>query len=212
MLVVLLIVCANVANLLLSRAASRRKEVSVRISLGATRGRLVRQLLTESLVLSTIGGALGVLVGYWSRQLLPFGQTTPIDWRVFAFAAGVSAIAGVLFGLAPALRATRVDLAAVMKETSRSVTGGRNLLSKFLLVTQVALSLVLLIGAGLFVRTLNNLQSVDIGFNPQNLLMFSVNPALNRYDADRTAALFHELQTALAPCPGSATSRSRASR
>jgi predicted permease len=100
------------------------------------------------------------------------------------------------------LRATRVDLALVMKETSRSVTGGRNLLGKVLLVTQVALSLVLLIGAGLFLRTLNNLRSVDVGFNPQNLLMFSINPALNRYDADRSAALYRELQTVLAAVPG----------
>jgi predicted permease len=201
-LLVLLIVCANVANLLLSRATARRKEVSVRLSLGATRRRLVRQLLTESLLVSTVGGALGVLVGYWSRQLLPFGQTTPIDWRVFAFAAGVSAIAGVLFGLAPALRATRVDLAHVMKETSRSVTGGRNVLGKILLVIQVALSLVLVIGAGLFLRTLSNLRQVDIGFNPANLLMFSINPALNRYDADRSATLYRELQTTLAAVPG----------
>ena len=201
-LLVLLIVCANVANLLLSRATARRKEVSVRISLGATRSRLIRQLLTESLVLSAIGGGLGMFVGYWSRELLPFGQTTPIDWRVFAFVAGVSFFAGVLFGLAPAMRATRVDLAGVMKETSRSVTGGRNWLSKTLLVTQVALSLVLIVGAGLFLRTLHNLRSVDVGFNPKNVLMFSVNPALNRYDADRSAQLYRELRTTLATLPG----------
>jgi predicted permease len=199
---VLLIVCANVANLLLSRATARRKEISVRLSMGATRGRLVRQLLTESLLLSGLGGLLGIAVGYWSRALLPFGASVPIDWRVFAFVAGLSMLTGVLFGLVPAIRATRVDLAGVMKEESRSVVGGRSWLGKGLLVVQVALSLVLLIGAALFLRTLQNLRSVDIGFNPNNLLMFSVNPQLNRYDADRTAVLFGQMQDQLKALPG----------
>ena len=121
--IVLLIVCANVANLLLSRATTRHREISVRLSMGATRGRLVRQLLTESVLLSALGGALGLLVGYWLRGLLPFGQNAPFDWRVFGFVAAVSMLTGVLFGLVPALRATRVDLAGAMKETNRSVTG-----------------------------------------------------------------------------------------
>ena len=111
----LLIVCANVANLLLSRAASRHKEISVRLSMGASRTRLVRQLLTESLLLSGAGGALGILVGYWSKKLLPFGQNVEMDWRVLAFVAGVSVLTGVAFGLIPALRATSVDLAGAMK-------------------------------------------------------------------------------------------------
>ena len=165
--IVLLIVCANVANLLLSRATTRHREISVRLSMGATRGRLVRQLLTESLLLSSLGGALGVLVGYWSRALLPFGQNAPLDWRVFGFVAGVSMLTGVVFGLLPALRATGVDLAGAMKETSRSVTGSRTLLSKGLLVLQVAMSLVLLVGAGLFLRTLDNLKNVDVGFDSE---------------------------------------------
>jgi len=200
--IVLLIVCANVANLLLSRATTREREISIRMSMGATRGRLVRQLLTESLLLSVLGGALGVLVGYWSRQLLPFGQNVPIDWRVFAFGAGVSLLTGVIFGLLPALRATRVDLAGAMKESGRSVTGTRTALSKALLVLQVAMSLVLLIGAGLFLRTLQNLRTVDIGFNPSHVLMFNVNPALNRYDADRSALLLTQIQERLAAVPG----------
>jgi predicted permease len=199
---VLLIVCANVANLLLSRATSRRKEISVRLSMGATRSRLIRQLLTESLLLSGLGGVLGIAVGYWSRQLLPFGQTVPIDWRVFGFVAGLSTVTGVLFGLAPAFRATRVDLAGVMKEDSRSVVGARTALTKVLLVLQVAVSLVLLIGAGLFVRTLQNLRTVDVGFNANNLLMFGVNPLVNRYDADRTALLFNQMQEELKALPG----------
>jgi predicted permease len=201
-IVILLIVSANVANLLLSRAAARRKEITIRLSMGATRGRLVRQLLTESLLLSIAGGALGVVVGYWSRQLLPFGQTTPIDWRVFAFAAAVSVVAGLLFGIAPALRATSLDLAGVMKETSRSVSGTRSLLSKGLIVVQVALSLVLLVGAGLFLRTLQNLRGVDVGFDTRNLLIFSVNPSLNRYPPDRSAQLFRQMQEELKALPG----------
>ena len=199
---VFLIVCANVANLLLSRAAARRKELSVRLSVGATRARLVRQLLTESLVLSGLGGALGLVLAYLCRSLLPFGQEVPIDWRVFGFVAGLSAIAGVTFGLVPAFRATRLDLATAMKESSRSVSGTRSRLSKVLLVAQVAISLVLLVGAGLFLRTLSNLRSVDIGFNPDNLLMFAVNPLLNRYEPERTRQLYRQLQDELAAMPG----------
>ena len=141
--IVLLIVCANVANLLLSRATSRQREISIRLSMGATRARLVRQLLTESVLLSCLGGLLGVVVGYWSRALLPFGQNAAIDWRVVGFVAGLSLLTGVAFGLAPALRATRVDLAGSMKESGRSVTATRSWLSRGLLVVQVALSLLL---------------------------------------------------------------------
>lgn len=199
---VLLIVCANVANLLLSRATARRKEISVRLSVGATRARLVRQLLTESLVLSGVGGSLGLVLGYFCRSLLPFGQDVPIDWRVFGFVAGLSALAGVTFGLVPAFRATRLDLASAMKESSRSVSGTRSRLSKALLVAQVAISLMLLVGAGLFLRTLSNLRAVDIGFNPNNLLMFAVNPQLNRYEPDRTRQVYRDLQDQLAATPG----------
>jgi predicted permease len=198
----LLIVCANVANLLLSRASARHREISVRLSMGASRGRLVRQLLTESLLLSGAGGALGILVGYWSKQLLPFGQNAEMDWRVLVFVAAVSVLTGVVFGLVPALRATHVDLAGAMKESGRSVIGSRTWLSRGLLVLQVAVSLVLLIGAGLFLRTLHNLRSVDVGFNPNNLLIFRISPQLNRYDADRTAQLLARMQTTLSALPG----------
>jgi predicted permease len=194
---VLLIVCANVANLLLSRASARQKEISVRLSVGASRVRLIRQLLTESLLLSVIGGMLGMLVGYWSRQLLPFGQTSPFDWRVFAFVTALSFMTGIAFGLVPALRATRVVLSASLKESSRSVSGSRTILSKSLLVLQVAVSLVLLIGAGLFLRTLQNLRNVEVGFNTQNLLLFSVNPQLNRYDEQRIAILYEQMKEGL---------------
>jgi predicted permease len=201
-IIVLLIVCANVANLLLSRATTRRREISLRLSMGATRGRLVRQLLTESVLLSSLGGALGGLVGYWLRALLPFGQKAPIDWRVFGFVAGVSMLTGVVFGLLPALRATRVDLAGALKESGRSVTGSRTILSKGLVVLQVAMSLVLLVGAGLFLRTLENLKSVDVGFDSKNLLMFNVNPGVNRYDPTRVAQLFRQVLERMSSLPG----------
>jgi predicted permease len=200
--IVLLIVCANVANLLLSRATARQREISIRLSMGATRARLVRQLLTESLLLSGLGGACGVVVGYWGRALLPFGQSAPVNWHVFAFVAGLSVLTGIAFGLLPALRTTRVDLADSMKEGGRSVTGTRSLLAKGLLIVQVALSLLLLVGAGLFLRTLDNLRHVDVGFNPTNLLEFGLRPQLNGYDATRVANLYDELVDRLSTIPG----------
>jgi predicted permease len=201
---VLLIVCANVANLLLSRAATRQKELSVRLSLGATRWRLVRQLLTESLLLASIGGLLGMAVGYWGRALLPGvqGQQSPLDWRVFAFVAAITMVTGIVFGIVPALRGTGVDVNAALKETSRSVVAGRSVLGKALLVVQVAISLVLLVGAGLFLQTLGNLRRVDVGFNPENLLLFRVNPSLNRYDEPRMTRLYADLLERLNTVPG----------
>jgi predicted permease len=201
---VLLIVCANVANLLLSRATTRQKELSVRLSLGATRGRLIRQLLTESLLLAFMGGALGILVGYWGRQLLPGppGQIPPFDWRIVAFVLVVTSVTGIVFGIAPALRGTGMNVNSALKETSRSVVGSRSFLSKMLLVAQVAISLVLLVGAGLFLRTLTNLRHVDVGFNPQNLLLFRVNPTLNGYDEKRRTALYRDLLERMKAVPG----------
>lgn len=201
---VLLMVCANVANLLLSRAMTRRKELSVRISLGATRPRLIRQLLTESLLLASLGGALGILVGHWVKQLLPGapGQATTFDWRVLTFVLAVTGLTGLVFGVAPALRATGINANAALKENSRSVVGSRSVLGKSLLVVQVAISLVLLIGAGLFLRTLQNLRHVDVGFNPQNLVLFRVSPQLNRYDEKRSRALYQEMMERLETVPG----------
>jgi len=200
----LLIVCANVANLLLSRATARRKEISVRLSLGATRWRLVRQMLTESLVLSSVGGALGILVAYWGRQLLPGqqGQAAVLDLNVLAFVTGITAFTGVLFGIAPALRATDVDVNASLKETGRSVVGSRSVLGKSLLVVQVAVSLVLLIAAALFLRTLHNLRQVDVGFNPRSLVLFRINPQLNRYDAAKARVFYGQLIDRLGAVPG----------
>jgi predicted permease len=201
---VLLIVCANVANLLLSRATTRQKELSVRLSLGATRSRLIRQLLTESLLLAGVGGALGILVGYWGRQLLPgaAGRMAGLDWRILLFVLTVSVVTGIIFGIAPALRGTGVNVNAALKESGRSVVGSRSALGKSLLIVQVAISLVLLVGAGLFLRTLNNLRHVDVGFNPQNLLLFRVSPQLVRYDEKRTALLYQNMIERVAAAPG----------
>jgi len=201
---VLLIVCANVANLLLSRATTRHKELSVRLSLGATRARLVRQLLTESLLLAFIGGALGILVGYYGKLLLPppVNQGALIDWRVIGFVFGVTTLTGIVFGIAPALRATGVNVNETLKQTGRSVTGARSRLGKSLLVVQVAVSLMLLVGSGLFLRTLHNLRQVDVGFNPQNLLLFRINPSLMRFDEKRQIALYNQLLEKIGTVPG----------
>jgi predicted permease len=200
----LLIVCANVANLLLSRAASRQKEISVRLSLGATRWRLIRQLLTESLLLAGMGGVVGILIGYWGYKLLPTpsGTSTPLDWRVLLFVLVVSGLTGILFGIAPALRGTAMNAGAALKESGRSIAGSRSVLCKVLLVFQVAVSLVLLVGAGLFLQTLSNLRHVDVGFNPENLLLFRVNPALNRYDDAKMFALYRDMLERFAAVPG----------
>jgi predicted permease len=196
---VLLIVCANVANLLLSRAMARRTEISVRLALGATRGRLVRQLLTESLLLSAIGGGLGLLVARWGQPILQSvtEQTSPFDWRVLAFLVAVSTTTGVVFGIAPALGATRAEVNSGLKMNSRTVGRSSSRLGKSLVVAQVTISLVLLVGAGLFLRTVQNLRRVDIGFNPHNMLLFQINPALNGYDAERRNPLYVAIEARL---------------
>jgi predicted permease len=200
---ILLIVCANVANLQLSRAAARQREISVRLSLGATRFRLVRQLLTESVVLAVAGAGLGLAIAYWGRQLLPGPSAqAPLDWRVLVFTGVLALITAILFGIAPALRATGARLSDALKESSRTVAGSRALLGKILLVVQVAVSLVLLIGAGLFLRTVENLRRVDVGFNAQNLVLFRVNPQLNRYDATRISSLYDRMIERLQAVPG----------
>lgn len=209
---VLLIACANVANLLLARGATRQKEIAVRLAIGASRWRLVRQLLTESVLLAILGGAAGVLFAYWGKDLLlnlrPWGGAElaldlKLDLRVLGFTIAVSLVTGLLFGLAPALRATRVDLTPALKDNARSVAGGsRSYLTKSLIVAQVAMSLVLLVGAGLFVRTLRNLQNVDVGFNRENLLLFNVEPGLNGYTNAQIAQLYRQLTERLEAAPG----------
>jgi predicted permease len=208
----LLIACANIANLLLARAATRRKEIAVRLALGAGRFRLIRQLLTESLLLAGFGGALGIALAHWGKDLLlalqPWGGgelalDLKLDMRVLGFTIAVSLLTGLLFGLTPALRATRLDLTPTLKDAARNSSGSaRNSLSKALVVAQVATSLVMLIGAGLFIRTLRNLQSLETGFNHENLVTFSLNPRLNNYPPAQTAQLFRRLLERLEAIPG----------
>ena len=200
---VLLIACVNLANLLLARAALRGPEIKVRLAVGAGRWRLVRQLLTESLLLATLGGVAGVLLAFWAKDalsaltneeagLLPSGVELTLNWRVLAFTLGVSLLTGVLFGIAPALRATNLDLNTALKRSSR-MTGGMSRLSKGLLVAQVAVSGLLLVGAGLFIRTLYNLQRVDLGFNHENLLLFRLQPGQAGYKDERLMRLYQQL-------------------
>jgi predicted permease len=200
---ILLIVCANVANLQLSRATARHREIGVRLSLGATRARLIRQLLTECILLALLGAGAGLLVAHWGKQLLP-GQAgqAPLDWRVLLFAGGLGLCTGLFFGLAPAFRATADTVGATLKDSSRSVVGSRGLLGKSLLIVQVAVSLLLLIGAGLFLRTVDNLRKVDLGFNARNLVVFRINPQLNGYDSPRIASLYGRMIERLEAVPG----------
>ena len=201
---VLLLVCANVANLLLSRVASRQKEFSIRLSIGATRARLVRQLLTESLLLSAMGGAAGFFIARWGQALLPapVGTSAAPDWPVVGFTALVTALAGVVFGIVPALRGTRMEVGTALKESSRSVAGANTVLSRGLLVLQVSISLVLLVGAGLFLRTLGNLRSVDIGWNPRNLVFVRVDAEGAQLDDERKLRFFQDGMDRLRAIPG----------
>ncbi|MFL6273807.1 MAG: ABC transporter permease [Blastocatellia bacterium] len=209
---VLLIACANVANLLLARAALRGPEISIRLAVGAGRLRLVRQLLTESVLLSAVGGAVGVLVALWGKsalvaitesdtQFLPKDVDLSLNLRVLGFTVAVSLLTGVLFGLVPAWRATRPDLASSLKQ-SRRTTGVVSRLSKGLVIAQVALSLLLLIGAGLFIRTLNNLQHVNLGFNQENLLLFTLQPQQGGYKDERLTQFYQQLFARLDNLPG----------
>ena len=202
--VVLLIVCANVANLMLSRAVGRRKEISVRLSLGATRSRLVRQFLTEALLLALAGAALGIVIALFGVQLLPppASGVDVLRGRVLLFAIAAAVVTSLLFGVVPAFRATGVDVNAELKETGRSIAGRRSLLARSLLVVQVALSLVLLVGAGLFLRTLTNLRRVDVGFDPHNILLVRLTPAGSGYDQAHSVELFRTLIDRLGNVPG----------
>ena len=204
--------CANVANLLLARGTARRREIALRLALGASRGRIVRQLLAESLLLACAGAALGVALAWWGRDLLlalrPFGNTTvvldlPLDRRVLGFTTAVTIGTALLFGLSPALRATSVDLNAEFQSGGRTLGGGgRSRLSRGLMVVQIALSLVLLVSTGLFVRTLNKLQQVDAGFNRHGLVLFRIDASSAGYARDQFTALQARLQERLERLPG----------
>jgi predicted permease len=209
---VLLAACANVANLLLARGAARRREIALRLALGASRAHIVRQLIVESLLLAFLGATLGALFAQWSRGLLvglrqfggsPAALNLPLDGRVFGFTLAVTVGAALLFGLAPALRATRINLTAEFQGGVRQLgAGARSRLSQALMVVQIALSLVLLVSTGLFVRTLRNLQNVDPGFNHRQLALFRIDAVSAGYAQEQFAALQARLQTRLESIPG----------
>ena len=217
---VLLIACANVANLLIARAFARQREIAVRLSLGASRGRLVQQLLVESLALSFAGAVMGVFLSVvLTRSLLslvPSGSSPILisarpDLRILAFTLILTSLTGVIFGLVPALRASRVDLWETLKVTVGSITGGSGslFLRKGLVTAQVALSFLLLFGAGLFVRSLQNLQKTDTGVALDNLVAFQLSPALSDYDTPRAMALYQQLQERLRVVTGREVRRIR---
>jgi predicted permease len=205
---VLLIACANVANLLLARAAARRREIAIRLALGAGRGRLLRQFLTESLVLSAVGGTLGLLFALWSsRALTVFFSNqyvdTTLDTRVLAFTLVTSVLSGLLFGVTPALRSSRTEVAETFRgETRRDGPLSRLRLGKLLVAGQVGISLLLLIGAGLFIRTLGNLRAMDPGFRGADVLLATVNPGLSRYTPERTRVFYADLLQRVSALPG----------
>lgn len=212
---VLLIACANVANLLLARASGRRKEIGIRLAIGAGRGRLIRQLLTESVVLAILGAGAGfalALAATRSIAQLQFSLPFPIgfnfspDARVFAFTAGLSVLTGIVFGLAPALRATRPDLARSMKDDSPEPGKSRRFGTRNLLVVfQVALSLVLLVSAGLFLRSLQNAASINLGLRPANVLTMAVDPKLHNYSTERSKQFVSQLRQRISALPGVAS-------
>ena len=210
---VLLIACANIANLLLARATTRQREIAVRMAIGAGRSRLIRQMLTESLLMALGGGALGVLFASWASHALlamvsagsePLPLNVAPDARVLAFTFLVSLATAVLFGTAPALRTTRVHLSPALKDGRGAVSmAARGGLAKALIVSQVALSLVLLIGAGLFLRSLVKLAHVDTGFNAQNVLIFAIDPVDVGYKEDaRLVNLYQQIEQRVGAQPG----------
>ena len=209
---VLLIACSNVANLLIARASARQKEIAVRLALGSRRGRLMAQLVEESLLLSLAGGILGIglaiaidkgLIGFLPQGITPFTLSATPDLRVLGFTLAISLVTGLLFGLAPALQSTRPELAGTLKDQAGGVVGGTAVgLRKALVVAQVALSLLLLIGAGLFLQSLSNLKGLNPGFDTENLLSFAVNPTINGYTIERSREFYRQLTERLQQIPG----------
>jgi predicted permease len=210
--VLLLIACANVANLLLARASVRRRELSLRLALGAGRARLTRQLLTEGLVLGLVGGALGVLLGYWVRDVIPslllpswaperFGAV--FDLRVLALALAVTIATSVLFSLVPIGQALGVDVQSSLKDGGRTMANvAHPMRGRSLVVFQVSLSVLLLIGAALFLRTLANLRSVELGFRPEQVLLFTIDPPRQRYVKEARKTVFEQIDGQVAAIPG----------
>ena len=209
---VLLIACVNVANLLLARSTGRTREFAIRSALGASHGRMVRQLLTESLLLALAGGSLGLLLSAWGTRAalavlptaLPRAEAIGLDARVLLFTAAISTLAGILFGLAPALRTSGSNLHETLKEGGRGASGSRHRAQGVFVVVEMAMALVLLAGAGLMIRSLTRLWSVDPGFNPHNVLNFGISlpPSMMNATPEAIRAAFRELDDKLASIPG----------
>ena len=210
---VLLVACFNVANLLLARAAAREKEIAIRAAIGAGRARLIRQMLTESFVLAVVGAAGGALLGNWAirglEKLRPLGDFAlrldfRFDWRVFAYVTGATLLAGIVAGLAPALRTSRTNLNDTLREGGRGLVGGtrRQGLRNGLVIAQVAGSLIVLVAAGLFTRSLTNAEAVDLGYDTHHVLNVSLDPKLQGYDQAHAEAFFRELLRRAKALPG----------
>jgi predicted permease len=208
---VLLVTCTNLAGLMLARATDRRKEIAIRLAMGANRIRLMRQLLTESLLLSFVGGAAGLLLALWIVKVLlalkppidfPLALDVGIDWRVLLFSLLVSVAAGAIFGLAPALQATRPNLVGTLKDTAAQGGAVKTRLRSVLVVAQISISLIVLIAAGLVVRTLQQLQTMNPGFNPQNALTMSFDLGLQGYDEARGQQFYRQLTERVESLPG----------
>lgn len=209
---VLLIACANVANLLLARAAARQKEIAIRTALGAGRWRVIRQLLTESLLLSVVGGAIGLLIGYWGVKALislnadriPRANEITLDWRVMLFTFGVAILTGILFGIVPAIQTAKADLHETLKEGGRSASSAtKQWVRSALVVTELALALAVLVGAGLLVKSFMRVQEINPGFNPQGLLTMSLSlPDLKYSEAPQRANFYKQLLGDIRNLPG----------
>ena len=209
--IVLLVTCTNLAGLLLARATERRREIAIRLAMGANRYRLIRQLLTESVLLSLVGGVGGLLLALWIIKMLlafkppidfPLVMDVSIDWRVLLFSLFLSLLTGEIFGLAPTLQATRPSLLKSLKDNAAQGGASRNLLRSGLVVAQMALSLVVLIGAGLVVRTLQQLQTMNPGFDPQNALTMSFDVGLQGYDEAKGQQFYRQLGERVRAIPG----------
>jgi putative ABC transport system permease protein len=210
-MIVLVLACVNVANILLVRATIREREMAIRAALGAARGRLMRQLLTESILLATLGGAAGILLGAWGSAVagsirvgteLPVNLDFSLDWRIFAFAFAAAMLTGLIVGAVPAIRIARANLSSILHEGGRTVAGGRHRVRSVLVAAQVAGSLMLLIIAGLFARSLQRAQKLDLGFNPKGVVNFNLDPAEIGYDETRGLAFFKTLIERVRELPG----------
>ena len=208
---VLLLACVNVANILLVRATVREREMAIRAALGAARIRLIRQLLTESVVLALLGGVAGMLLGFWGSSALssiniqtdlPINFDFGFDWRVFAYATAAALLTGIVVGIVRAVRASRGNLSSILHEGGRGVVGGKNRLRTTLVVAQVAGSLILLVIAGLFTRSLSKAQQTDLGFDPNHVVNFAMDPNEIGYNQAQTRDFYKNLLTQVGVLPG----------